>query len=96
MNTCLSLIPDVTFIRTMNQQITCKEDTKLNFGLCIKSIERATAPLFIGFSSLTLSTRSLGVLTKKCLIMNEDGNAVGSMLLKVEMSQGETIAMFQF
>lgn len=84
----------------MNQQISSKEDSKINFGLCIKTIDGATAPLFIGFSSLILKNSSgiceLGIFHKKCLIMNEGGIVVGSILLKVGISHGETIEMFRF
>lgn len=64
-------------------------DSKITFGLCIKSIEKSTAPLFIGFSSFTLSNCSIGVSHKNCLLVNEEGTKVGSVLLKIDIMIGE-------
>lgn len=66
-----------------------REYSKINFGLCIKSIERTTAPLVIGFSSLTLNHSSVGVSDKNCLLFNEEGEHTASLLLKIVVGPGE-------
>lgn len=78
----------IAFIKPINFKANGRK-SKINFGLCVKSIERTTAPLFIGFSSVTLENASIGVSHKNCPIVNEEGVGAGSMLLKIDVSFGE-------
>lgn len=83
-----SIFTGLSFIQAINF-ISSRENAKINFGLCIKSIERRTAPLVIGFSSVTLNHYLVGVSHINCLLFNEGGKHTGSLLLKIVVRLGD-------
>lgn len=85
---CFLLFTGLSFIQAIHFK-SSRENSKINFGLCIKSIERTTAPLVIGFSSVNLNHYSVGVSHINCLLFNEEGEHTGSLLLKIVVRLGD-------
>ncbi|CRK98440.1 CLUMA_CG011797, isoform A [Clunio marinus] len=83
----------ISFNKEIIQRINLPSDqnTFVNFGFCVKSIELQSLAFFVGFTRINFSDiiRSNGTFHKSCLIVNESDLKVGCFNVKLELGINE-------